>query len=549
MHDTVEAGRTAWRRRWRPALVRRSKRIERRLEETLFSDKMAAAQVVMFLITAAIFLPAITLLIIYLDDTGTSQPKTTGALHNQAAVVLDQLTSSTGALPDGTTAWDTSSIRPHTLTEVGLLSDSGHRLSAGKIQKIQSGGMLEDHNNAYLDYPELKQALGLGDRVDFYLRSYPIIANSVDDPYGTDPIKGFHVAYIANLSSGQPYDNLDADTWDHKIDTATADFVYPTTRASQEIAALNRLQLTTNANDELNGFDGDWYQPANADASYLLNQYTSADVVTGDVIADTDRLYGPLGGERPYVEWFIDDYFNVTEDAYRYDAIIFGTGVDHTRWNTAATRDKLDEFVLNDGVIIFLGTDKRSPGLFQDCGTTSDCLLRNATSQNPLTIPDVSNPLLDVPNVLGYTDYKKIGNAKTQPFDFWSICGTEREGFLPIVMDDQYNIDHLSTHSCPTTEVHKDVLGASASDKFGDSKGIVIATTWDVTEGKSGRLGESTRFFSNVLNYGLVRSAYMAYGPSLPDGSQVEEAERTMLVETERGSVLDIRVSVYMWRT
>lgn len=489
---------------------------------------MAVAQVVMFIITAAIFLPAIAVLFVYLDDTGENQKTPTGAIHMRAQQTLWQLTSSTGLTQSGKTDWNNygepwTGATTNKLDEIGLVSDDGRVLSYDKINMIQQGNMRLAEANDYLDYPELKSVLNMGDRFDLRIRSYPVVTSSVGNAYGSDPIRGKHVGYVAAVT-------------DSVID-ATGNFANPTARATAEIAALELLDLTTDPTSQTNGFDSDWYQPGNSESplpSYLLGK------VEGDIIATTAREYDtadPLV-KKPYIDHFFDSYFKLPDGSYRFDALVFGSDVDLTLWNTDKARTALTAFLDSGRAIVFLGSSTSAEGLVNKCGATADCLLQDAAdAHTPFTTPDSTNPILSTPNKLKHGTYDSSTAGGS-----WPICDKDRNGFIPVLMLS----DAVAPPGCP--DVQKVMLGLTAADRY-DNGGTLVLSAYDVTKSKTANKEEAARYYSNILNIALLRAAYIDFGPSLPDQAPVEHAERVLLLKLPNGSTIDLAIQVYVWRT
>ncbi|MBW3581713.1 MAG: hypothetical protein KY455_01320 [Euryarchaeota archaeon] len=508
----------------------RLRRTSKKVRQTLLSDKMAVAHVVMFIITAAIFLPAIAVLFVYLDDTGENQKPPTGAIHMRAQQTLLQLTSSKGLTESGKTDWNNygepwTGATDHKLDEVGLVSDDGRVLSYDKIRMIQQGRMQTSVANGFLDYPELKSVLNMGDRYDLRIRSYPVVTSSVGNPYGSDPIQGKHVGYVAALTNSE-------------ISVGTDDFGFPTARATAEIEALKLLKLTTDPSSETNGFDADWYQPCCTSSS--PNAYSGAAVIEGDVIATTSRTYATIEEPLvpiPYLDHFFDSYFKLEDGSYRFDALVFGSDVDLTLWNTDKARAALTAFLDSGRAIVFLGSTTTAEGLVNKCGATADCLLRDEDAHAPFTTPDSTNPILSTPNKLNHQSY----DSSTAGGD-WPICDDDRNGFIPILMVS----GSASSPGC--TEVQKVMLGITAGDRY-DNGGTLVLSAYDVTKSTMANKHEAARYYSNILNIALLRAAYIDFGPSLPDQAPVEHAERILLIEFPDGTKMDLALQVYVWRT
>lgn len=511
----------------------------------LWNDKVAAAHTVFYLVSAAIFLPLVAGMFLFMKDTTDAPPDPARGLDSRARAVLHQLNSHPGLEAGGSTYWE-SFGNNLVISEVGLRDEESAMLSYGKIDNLQRGGLVANPNDPWINYPEFRDSLNLGDNINFHIRMSPVILNPSSDPFGTKPLKGMHVAYVAALGdNGLGTGNYMVD---HQFPSLSA-------QAENEIEALNLLGLQVNANDPNDGFDGKFYQPLNLNPDLykklvpLEPGYTNSAVQEGDIIADTSRNYGNqvTGGEiKSYHEWFWSDYFRKagTTEA-RYDAIVFGGGVDLTRWLTSASVAQLKTYVEQGGVLVFMGGSDQADGFILGCDPgDANCLFEDTGTQQAPTTPDDTNQMLFVPNKLSHTQYDKFAGK------FWNVCNylpapdglgggvDERLGFIPI--------DTNLPIGDPCVETY---FGATSADRFGATGGTIILTQWDSSWATTAEdTKEVARMFTNLLSYGLLRPVYLDYGPEIPADAPVVTAERLNIVQFPNGSHRDVKLWIYMWR-
>jgi hypothetical protein len=510
----------------------------------LLDDKVAAAHMLYFLISAALFIPMIGGMVYFMRDVTDSQIDDGAGLEPQARVLLDRLTTSpgwhnktTGTLWQDRQADDDGNYGA--LGEAGIRHDTHRfRLSHEKIANLQRGGLIDDQTTPFVDYPELKAALGLDERFDFHLRLSPTGYDRRVDPYGSQPLGATHVAYIGKLDDAAVF---------------TGDLGEFHEDAEKEIQALHALGLGPYKEAEA-GFTDTAYYPLVCSSLGV----TVAPTQHGTVIADTTKVVRSRDAgtstcllnheQRPYPEWFLQNYFLDNDGGYRFDVLVFGSGVDLERWFTTAMNHdnaSIDEhlfmdFVAAGGTIIFLDNHNLPPDFVTDCAQEeSHCLFSVMGQQGGLNIPDDTNQMLFAPNRLAALP------TRTTP---WMLVEhhdglNESAGFIPMVVPDPFWEDNDPVPSYLMAHV-----GATSSDRYGGTGGSVILSNWNLSHDSVSE-ADVSRALSNFLSYGVLRTAYLDYGPQLPDDRAVRAAAKTGILELPTGEFVEIRVQLYLWRS
>lgn len=503
----------------------RLRRLLRRGRRTLSSDKVAAAHMVYFLISAALFLPLIGGMLYFMRDVTDSQFDDDAGLEPKAHSLLGRLLDGPGALEGGSTLWQDREAGEK-LVEAGIRHDEERRrLSHEKLANLQRGGLETDDDNPFVDYPELKEALGLTKFHDFHLRLTPTGHERTVDPYGTKPLGTTQVAYFGNLSAPASFEG---------------NFSEFTAEAQNEIEALDALGLDYTAGEE--GFTTTPYYPAECPGG--------DDTQHGTVVGNSEKditargLLGTCSGEvKTYAQWFLNDYFWDEEGDYRFDALVFGAGVDLQFWMDAAVASgNTDEYIFLDfvkdgGTIIFTDATQAGSEIVSEC-TEDHCLLYDEGSASGLETPDETNQMLFAPN--------RVSDELPRRDDPWRVCNmeglggvNESQGFIPIILNET-SPDPDDPH-CSLVQ-----FGATASDRYGAAGGTVILANWDLADEAQEEL---SKVFSNLLSYGILRTAYLDYGPQLPEDRTVRVVARTSVLELPTGEFVEVRAQIYLWRS
>ncbi len=489
------------------------------------SDKVAAAHMVYFLISAALFLPLIGGMLYFMRDVTDSQFDDDAGLEPKARSLLGRLMDGPGALEGGSTLWQEREPGEK-LVEAGIRHDEERRrLSHEKLANLQRGGLETDDDTPFVDYPELKEALGLTKFHDFHLRLTPTGHERTVDPYGAKPLGATQVAYFGNLSDPASFEG---------------NFSEFTDDAQDEVEALDALGLDYKTGEE--GFTTTPYYPAECPGGATTQQ--------GTVIGNSDKeitargLLGTCSGEeKSYAQWFLSDYFWDEDGDYRFDALVFGEGVDLQFWMDAAVAsDNTDEYIFLDfvedgGTIIF--TDATHPGseIVSEC-TEDHCLLKKEGSFSGLETPDETNQMLYAPNRV--RDDLPLRDVPWRVCDMDGLGGVdEMKGFIPVIMNET-SPDPDDPHC---SLVH---FGATASDRYGADGGTVILANWDLADVDQ---EDTSRIFSNMLSYGILRTAYLDYGPQLPEDRTVRVVARTSVLELPTGEFVEVRAQIYLWNS
>lgn len=493
-----------------------------------------------FLVSAALFLPLVGGMLYFMRDVTDSQIQEDAGLEPKARNLLERLTRSPGALANGTTFWQNRTDGTDALVEAGIRHDTDRlRLSQSKLENLQRGSLEHDTGTTFVDYQELKDATGLDDRFDFHLQLTPTGFERGVDPYGTRGLGDAHVAYVGNLIQDDDF----SGQWE--------DF-HP--QAQEEIEALEALGLTYEGGKS--GFSDEVFVPRHCDSGEQALQHGTV-VGAADPIVKYDEPVGevtPCGAtdQYSYIEHFLE-YF--MEEDFRFDALVFGSGVDLGDWMDVAKAPQsasgnLDEhvfldFVKQGGTIIFLDSDGGNGGddfVTKCAAADSHCLFSETGDLEALKVPDTNNHILTAPNRIP-SDL----DQRTDPWKVWddqTIPLNETHGFIPVTVDTPiWEVDQAGPPPVNYTNVH---LGITTSDRYGDEGGTVILSNWDLTTVAD---DDMSRIFSNLLNYGLLRTAYLDYGPEVPDDRAVRAAATNSILELPNGEFIEVRLQMFIWRS
>ncbi len=502
------------------------------------SDKVAAAHMIYFLVSAALFLPLIGGMLYFMRDVTDSQIQEDAGLEPKARNLLERLVGSPGALGNGTTFWQNRTDGTDALVEAGIRHDLDRlRLSQEKLGNLQRGSIEHNIDTLFVDYPELKNATGLDDRFDFHLQLTPIGFDKGVDPYGTRALANAHVAYIAEYDDDPPGD----------FEGAYGELE---PQARKEIDALEALGLDYKAGEE--GFTNVPYFPNTCELGL-----PEEDLQHGTVVADTSTLVRshPRGADcsdqedQSYRHWFLQNYFFTSSGEYRFDALVFGNGVSLQEWIDAADHADIGkelflDYVQSGGTVIFMDSDGGTGGddfVTKCAAAESHCLFSETGELEALKVPDENNHILSAPNRIP-SDLVQ----RTDPWNVWNDQNTplnESHGFIPVKVDTPIWTEVEATAPIEHMNVH---LGATTSDRYGDEGGTVILANWDLTSADD---DDVSRVFSNLLNYGLLRTAYLDYGPEVPEDRAVRASSTNTVLELPNGEVIEVRMQLFIWRS
>ena len=237
-------------------------------------------------------------------------------------------------------------------------------------------------------------------------------------------------------------------------------------------------------------------------------------------IADGNAVTG--GG------WVIDDVKvtgttgNVlawrTFDAPAYDAIVIGSDADQAILAANDVKSALADFVnLTGGRILVLGGQQSAawlPPAFHLAARDANAALGN---------PDVTHPILNVPNTLDWRSYATTGS--------WDFSASAEAPLFAGVLASSTDHDQLALST----------LGAFGRAHDG---GIILTTFKPATM----TTDDGERFFANTLLYGRYQGLYGDIGPALPPDVPVSSASRAALVDASgQGDYKQISVTIYVW--
>lgn len=251
-----------------------------------------------------------------------------------------------------------------------------------------------------------------------------------------------------------------------------------------------------------NPHDGDVY----ADTRDVLNEDLHARLIDGSpaaAAAYTKKCNGNIQGAPRY------DWTRV---------LVVGSNVDHNSMTSADAKYAVCEWVMSGGTLIVFGSADQQVQWLQPIFHAAI-----VSSNNGLSTPDASHPILNVADQLAYDSYDPRGQA-------WSFNGqtaaNQNEILTNVVQSGQS--DSILTISNP---------GA-----FGD--GTIILTTWlpyDLFNTGTGSANdEGLKLVNNLLMQGY-RDLFLDYGPSIPTESrQASAAQRVVeIIHPEFTSVQD----------
>ena len=157
---------------------------------SLRTDSNASAQVVAFVVAGAIFMGALSAVLISTRDaTDDSSSADAAAQDLEAEGLADLLIGSSGV------DW---AAGPDLLGRLGLGAYNGSGLEQSSIDALK-GALVESTANSKVDYADAQASLGLepGGSQDFHIRIYPVGMDSVYDA----SLSGLRAGYIGDWTS------------------------------------------------------------------------------------------------------------------------------------------------------------------------------------------------------------------------------------------------------------------------------------------------------------------------------------------------------------
>ncbi len=450
----------------------------------------AAAGVVSFIIALALFMVAISAVLLFTRDTAQDRRDLDHAVDQEGASALAQLLVDSPGI-----GWAQGA---DSLTRLGMQAPNGSGLSADSLAAMK-GGTFAATANGLLDYDEARASLGIVD--DFHIRIYP---PNLAASLGTANLSHVQTAYIGHWL-GDPSGLLDP------LDPASAAQVaadaVQAIIADQERAALTQLNVDY---DDLVHLDyAGW--SLDVDLAPLppipLVDHVASSLLQGDVYPD-DKTYlntvlpGRLAG---------------------YDLLVVGSQVDQSSLTSNVVKDGIRDWVLAGGMLVVLGSDGQNFQWLQplfDVGTSS--------VNGGAYAPDINHPVLTQPNELAWSEYDNFELG-------WDIksqgAGAHYDDFQHIIIEDG-----------------EDVLAISDEGAFGS--GRIFLTTYRIGDiADELGLAEGTGFLQNMVLYQDRSHLYLEYGPTVPGDQAVSAAVRmSHLWDPDLGQV-PVRVEVLYWRS
>jgi hypothetical protein len=182
---------------------------------SLRSSEGAATPILGFLIAGVIFVGSIGS-VLMVTRTSTNTPATSAAnvavLGAQAKAMAGFLVGSPGYASDGGD-WAAggangtgATMRAENLSRLGLLDGTRQDptlISYVKLENLRHAPLAANPTDGYVNYPEAKRSLGLGDGVDFHVRAYPTLASvqaCLRSPSACGKDQALSVAYIGHVN-------------------------------------------------------------------------------------------------------------------------------------------------------------------------------------------------------------------------------------------------------------------------------------------------------------------------------------------------------------
>jgi hypothetical protein len=457
-------------------------------------DGSASAQTISLLVAAAIFVAAVSAVLMASQQSGADHAAADSAAQDiQASSLADILLGSPGV------GWTADA---DTLQRLGLAASNGSGLDSASIDSLK-GAMAVSMDNDRVDYPDAQRSLGLdpAGSQNFHIRMYPVGMSDVYD----SSLSGISLGYIADFTSLPTI----------SIPLATPPSLYVVEANAQlnvsmgpstvlERTALRQLGLD---------FTDRVYMTASS-PSVGIDQLLVSDIPL------TTFLGGAVEGDvYPDIKTYIDA--NLLARLPQYDMLIVGSGAEHNSLPSNAIKDGIRDWVLAGGMLVVLGSEGQAYQWLQPLFHTGV-----ATVNGAAMAPDVSHPLLKEPNELSWTSYDSHGRG-------WDIkdtgTGAHYDDFSHVIVQDG-----------------EDVLAISKDGAFGT--GRILLTTYLPREiAATMGLGEAMGMIENIVLFADRTNLYLEYGPQAPLGEPVSIAVRqSWLWDNVLGQV-PVRVEIQTW--
>lgn len=466
----------------------------KRERRPLAGDRKASAQTISMLVAGAIFMGAIsTVLLMSNDGSGDHAAADTATQDIEAVSLADVLLGSPGI------GWELGADQ---ITRLGLGASNGSGLDSASIASLK-GAMAVSTANDRVDYPDAQASLGLDPNgsQQFHIRMYPVGMTDVYD----SSLSGISVGYIADFSS--------LPTITIPLTTPSSLYVVEA-NAQLNVSMGPSTVLERQAIRELGLDFTDGVYMTSASPTVGLDQLLGSDIPL------TTLLGGPINGDvYPDIKAYLDA--NLPSRLAQYDMLIVGSGADHSSLTANAVKDGIRDWVLAGGMLVVLGSGDQSYQWLQPLFHSGV-----ATVNGAAVAPDVSHPLLKEPNELAWTSYDSHDRG-------WDIkdtgSGAHYDDFSHVIVQDG-----------------EDVMAISKDGAFG--AGRILLTTYLPREiaGNLG-IGEAMGFIENIVLFADRTNLYLEYGPQAPPGEPVSIAVRQSWVWDDVLGQVPVRLEIQTW--
>lgn len=250
-------------------------------------------------------------------------------------------------------------------------------------------------------------------------------------------------------------------------------------------------------------------------------------------VGDRDSASAPFPDARGW-GWIIDDVslaptattgFVKTFERPEFDVLVIGSNVDVSSFGSKEAMNAFRDFVaVYGGRLIVLGGENDLSWL------APTLTLGNRGGSAAVTTPDLTHPLLSIPNALDYASYGAqsawdLGAAGYGNL-FTSVLGTD------------------AAHPILAVSNPRAYAGSQATSA---DEGAIILASYKPFEMPG---DQPFAFFANALTFGKYHELYADVGPVVPEGIPVATATRTATMDKTRaniGSFIDMTFVIYLW--
>jgi hypothetical protein len=459
---------------------------------SLRSDSNASAQVVAFVVAAAIFMGAVAAVLLSTRDAASDASSAdAAALDIEAESLANLLVGSSGV------AW---AAGPDQVDRLGLGAFNGSGLQQESLDALR-GALLASAANGKVDYSDAQASLGLSSQ-DFHIRIYPV---GMDAAYDAS-LSGLRTGYIADWTS---------------LPTVTVPLLTPNSQiptVANQLLNLSMAAQTANERDALDqlGLDfGNHVYITGGAPTVRLDVLVGADIPILTVLGVSSLPGDVYPDNKQYLDAVLPARLA------QYDVLVIGSGVDHSTMTANAVKDGIRDWVLAGGTLVVLGSASQSYQWLQPLFHAGV-----ATVNGAAMAPDVSHPLLKEPNELAWTSYDSHGRG-------WDIKS-------------QGSGAHYDDFSHVIVQGGEDVMAISKDGGFG--AGRIILTTYMPREiATTLGLTEAMNFFENVALFADRSHLYLEYGPSAGPDTPVSVAIRQSWLWDERLGQVPVRIEIQTW--